>query len=283
MKIKGSVAGDLTIDWGDGSPTETNAGTGDITYTHTYAQPGKYDITVARSTGTVTFGEQINAYDKNIFREVNVGSNTRLYTKCFYRCMNLQYISIPSDCNVTDFGGQFGAKCLIFPSMALANNTEYNDGPVEVMCFAKQTATNNYANKFRNLRSLRRISAPIGTSGGGWGNQMLNGDISLQRFLIADGVTSLSSNGGNALWSLQKLTIPSSVATVNGMSETHCLQELHMKATTPPTLSNTSQFSNRPSSFTIYVPRSENQTVLNAYKTASNWVNYASSMQEEPE
>lgn len=60
-------------------------------------------------------------------------------------------------------------------------------------------------------------------------------------------------------------------------------REYHFKSTTPPTVSNTNAFNNIPSDCIIYVPRSENQSVLNAYKTATNWSTYASYMQEEPQ
>ena len=53
-----------------------------------------------------------------------------------------------------------------------------------------------------------------------------------------------------------------------------------MKPTTPPTIqSNT--FNNIHSDCKIIVPKSENQSVLNAYKSATNWSSNASKMEEE--
>ena len=56
-----------------------------------------------------------------------------------------------------------------------------------------------------------------------------------------------------------------------------------MLRNTPPTLSNVSAFNNLPSDCVIYVPASDNHTVLEAYKTATNWSTYATQMQEEPQ
>lgn len=281
LVLTGSATGNLTIDWGDSSSTETNANTSATTYSHTYSQGGKYDITVARSTGTVTFRDRLSASDLSVVREINLGSNVVLHEACFQRLMALSCVSMPSDCNVSNYGGPTGIKCMIFPSTALANNTGLNESLTEIICFAKQSETNNYFGKFKTNYSLKRLSAPVGKSGGGWGNQILISCRSLQRFIVADGVTSFTANTGNDLWALQKLTIPASVATVNGFTNTYSLQEVHMKASSPPTLSSSSNFTNHPANFVIYVPYSADHSILNAYKTASNWSTFASYIYEE--
>lgn len=283
IKLTGSAVGNVTIDWGDSSPTETNTGTSSTTYTHTYTDYGNYDITIARSSGTVTFNDRLKADDMGVFREINVGSGVVLGSTCFSYTMSLKGISIPSDCNVSHFNPVTGARCIILPSDFLTNSETIQNSMLEIICFAKQNPVNSVSYKFGNCRKLKRVSASCVASGGSMGNQYLIDCNSLQRFIITDGVTALSSsNATTRLWSLQKITFPDSVTSINNFSDTYSLREVHMKATTPPTLSSTSIFSNRPQGFTIYVPRSENQTVLNAYKTATNWSSYASSIQEEP-
>ena len=59
------------------------------------------------------------------------------------------------------------------------------------------------------------------------------------------------------------------------------MKEYHFEPTTPPTLGTTA-FTNIQSDCIIYVPRSSGQAVLNAYKTATNWSDWASYIQEEP-
>lgn len=50
------------------------------------------------------------------------------------------------------------------------------------------------------------------------------------------------------------------------------LEGVHIKRTSPPTLVSYSAFPYSSSNFVgIYVPKSENSAVLNAYKTATNW------------
>jgi hypothetical protein len=60
------------------------------------------------------------------------------------------------------------------------------------------------------------------------------------------------------------------------------MSEYHFKPTTPPTLANSNAFQNIPSDCIIYVPYSADHSILNAYKTATNWSSQASKMQEEP-
>lgn len=80
--------------------------------------------------------------------------------------------------------------------------------------------------------------------------------------------------------------IPASISIVGSkfFYGTRSLAEIHFKKTTPPTLLNTNAFTNMSDTGKgIYVPYSADHSVLNAYKTASNWSSFASYMQEEPQ
>lgn len=85
-----------------------------------------------------------------------------------------------------------------------------------------------------------------------------------------------------------KLTMPSTLvaignSTFSGMNGT---MEFHFLSTTPPTLNNTNAFPSMAVSGTnrvIYVPYSEDHSILEAYQTANNWSNFASYIQEEPQ
>ena len=85
--------------------------------------------------------------------------------------------------------------------------------------------------------------------------------------------------------SIKTVTIPANYTTIpaNCFRDTRNLQEIHFLATTPPTLANANAFStNVNSSLKIYVPYSADHSVLNAYKTATNWSTHASIIVEEP-
>ena len=97
------------------------------------------------------------------------------------------------------------------------------------------------------------------------------------------GITN--SNYAFQFSTFRKLIFPASLSIIGTDMFRYCYdtKEYHFQATTPPTLSNTNAFGSIASDCIIYVPRSENQTVLNDYKAATNWSTYASYIQEEPE
>lgn len=73
------------------------------------------------------------------------------------------------------------------------------------------------------------------------------------------------------------ITVPSALAKISANAfngSDRGILEYHFKATTPPTLENTSAFNGIRSQAKIYVP----STSLSAYQGASNWSNYASYM-----
>lgn len=79
--------------------------------------------------------------------------------------------------------------------------------------------------------------------------------------------------------SLRKVVIPSSIVTINNQAFQGCYNvEFHMEATTPPTLSNSNAFTYNT---TFYVPYSADHSILDAYKTATNWSTFAENIFEE--
>lgn len=81
------------------------------------------------------------------------------------------------------------------------------------------------------------------------------------------------------------LTIPATIQSINTFMFNGARQifEYHFKSTTPPPMENTNAFANMNDAGgkKIYVPYSADHSVLNAYKTASNWSTYASYIYEE--
>ena len=84
---------------------------------------------------------------------------------------------------------------------------------------------------------------------------------------------------------IQKYTIPETVTTLNSeaLMYSYFLTELHCLPTTPPTMSNIRAINGMSPNGIIYVPYSEDHSILEAYQTATNWSTFASKMQEEPQ
>ena len=103
----------------------------------------------------------------------------------------------------------------------------------------------------------------------------------LTSLTILDGVTSIGQYACYGCYGLTSLTIPDSVTSINASAFTNCysISEYHFKPITPPTLANSNAFSGIPSDCIIYVP----QGSLSAYQQATNWSQFSSYMQEEPQ
>ena len=250
LYIRQTVANGVTIDWGDGTHTETLAGTGYVNTSHAYGLAGDFTISLTPVTGsTLGLGSGSSGYCvmgstadnykvySNMLQKVEVGSGvTTIGSYAFKNCNSLSSITIPD--GVTSIG--------------------------------------NYA--FQNCNSLSSITIPDGvTSIGTYAFQKC---YSLSSITIPDGVTSIGSSAFYNCYSLSSITISAGVTSIGTDAFFNCygVAGYHIKPTTPPTLSNTNAFAGIPSDCIIYVPKG----CLEAYQNATNWTTYASRMQEEP-
>ena len=273
LYISQTVANGVTIDWGDGSVTETLAGTGNVNTTHTYASIGDYVITLDPVNGcTLGLGSGSSSYcvlgstsDNgkvycNLLQAVNIGKNvTSIGNSAFRACYSLASITIPA--SVTSISSGAFNYCFSLASITI---------PASV--------TSISSDAFNYCYSLVSITIPDSVTSISSGAFYYC--FSLASITIPDSVTSI---GGNAFYyclSLASITIPDSVTSIGGNAFYNCfgMAEYHLKPTTPPTLSSTNAFTNIPSDCIIYVPAG----CLEAYQNATNWTTYASYMKEEP-
>ena len=96
---------------------------------------------------------------------------------------------------------------------------------------------------------------------------------SLSSIILPSGLLSIADGAFRGCYILTKITIPSTVTSIGARSFQHTnLYEIHFKGSTPPVASG-GFFYSVPTSCIIYVPYSEDHSVLNAYKTAANYPN----------
>ena len=250
LYISQTVANGVTIDWGDGSATETLAGTGNVNTTHTYASIGDYTITLDPVDGcTLGLGADSDSYCVlgstgnngrvycNMMQAVQIGANIIIINNSAFRyCYSLASITIPE--SVTSIGTYAFAYCYSLASITIPESV---------------TSIGHYA--FQTCYSLASITIP-------------------------ESVTSIGTYAFAYCYSLASITIPESVTSIGHYAFSSCygMAEYHLKPTTPPTLANKNAFDSIPSDCVIYVPAG----CLEAYQNATNWATYASKMQEEP-
>ena len=159
LYIGQTVANGVSIDWGDGSTTQTLAGTGNVNTSHTYSEPGDYVISLMpQDRCTLYFGDSSSSYCVmgptanngrvycNMLQDVSIGKNVvYIGNNAFYYCTSLASITIPG--GVTSIGNSSFFKCYSLASITIP------DGVSSIG-----------DSSFSNCYSLASITIPDGVS-----------------------------------------------------------------------------------------------------------------------
>ena len=309
-----TVANGVTIDWGDGSSTETFAGTGNKNTTHTYAAAGTYEITLNVTSGNLWFGAESSNYCVmgaisttgqvycNMLQSVSIGSSvTSIGNYAFQNCSSLASVTVPS--SVTSISSSAFYNCYSLASVTIPSGVTSISPSAFQNCYSlvsitipsSVTSIGNYA--FQNCPSLASVTVPNSVTS--ISTYAFYNCYSLVSITIPSGVTSISPSAFQNCYSLASVTVPSSVTSIGNYAFHNCyplasitipnsvtsigtyafrgcygVGAYHVLPTTPPTLSSTNAFYNIPSDCIIYVPAAS----LAAYKAETNWSTYAAQM-----
>lgn len=292
----------VVVDWGDDTQEQTASGTGAVSLTHQYSSGGEYEIIMEVTSGTASFvgtsgtsGVSIfgpksngNTYARPRIQKIVIGSGiTAVGDYMAQYCYGLERITIPS--GITSIGNGAFHTCTKLEKVVIPSGVTSIGEYAFYYCHSLEeieipsTVTNFGAYAFCDCYSLGGINIPSGTLA--LNDYVFRGCNNMTSVTIPDTVTSIGSGAFYGCYGLTTLTIPSAVTTIGDGAFQYCygVSEYHFEATTPPTLSGTQAFSGIAVDCVIYVPRSEDQVVLNRYKSATNWSTYASRMQEEAE
>jgi hypothetical protein len=179
----------------------------------------------------------------------------------FSQCRNLRRITIPRSVTLIGSYAFYGSGLtfVVVPdSITAINGCNFQQANVMVVSIPAGITTFD-TSCFSNCTGLITINIPSGTG-------------------------SLYGAFANC-WSLTAINVPESVTTIQNQTfrYNYSMKEYHFFSETPPTLSGTGVFTSIPTDCVIFVPYSADHSILEAYKTATNWSAYASYMQEEPE
>lgn len=273
-----SVSNGVTVDWGDGSATQTYSGTSAANHDHTYAAGGWYDVNLTVTSGTVRFEGSSSTYSNSIYgsrdnnntfarnriREIRLGNGLTtdaIGEYIFWYCYSLSLITIPKGQTTI---GQY--------AFAVCNNLSAVIIPDSVISIL--------ANAFQQMSTIKCISLPRSIMS--LGNTTFSNDTAIPAVIIPDRVEQLPNNIFTNNYSLTTICIPENITSIgtNAFSGCYSVGEYHLFPTVPPTLNSGFATYN---GCIIYVPYSADHSILDAYKSATNWSSYASHMQEEPQ
>ena len=247
-----TVTNGVTIDWGDGSATQTLSGTGNRYTTHTYTEIGEYTISLNPSSSCeLGLGHNSSSYAVM----GSTGNNGRVY------CNMLQAVEVGR--NVTSIGSFAFSRCSSLSSIVIPEGVTSID-----------------RNAFFYCSSLSSIVIPEGVTS--IGLNAFSDCSSLSSIVIPEGVTSIDNYAFAYCSSLSSIVIPEGVTSIGNYAFSTCSGMAFYdfsRCTSVPTLGGTSVFSNISSDCKIVVPDS----LYDTWKAATNWSTHASKMVKDSE
>ena len=203
---------------------------------------------------------------------------------------SLRILSLPKSWTKMPNLNNSGVERLTLPENYYTAQQSTLSSAINLRVLILPSGFTNIADLFRGLTRLEVLKLPSTVTT--IADRAFEQTQQLQQIDIPSGVTSIGNNFLSTA-GIQVLTIPDRVSTIgNAFSSYRCLtklvigsgitsigtafttvtslKEVHIKATTPPTLS-ASAFSSMPSDCVIYVPSAS----LTSYQTASNWLAFA--------
>lgn len=206
------------------------------------------------STSAITSGEVSSQYSDTVV-SVEIGDCvTSIGDSAFEGCRGITSIEIPS--GVTSIGSWAFGSCKSLTSIDIPSGVTSISG-----------------NLLRGCTSLTSVSITNNVTS--IGGSALRACTSLTNITIPDSVTTINSRAFQECSGLTSITIPSGVTEIGYGAFYGCsgLTSITVSAMTPPTLGGV--VFNNTNNCPIYVPCES----VNAYKTATNWDNYADRIQ----
>ena len=247
LRLTGSVTNAaVTIDWGDGSTTNTTTYSAK-TYTHDYGNETDtyYDVTITANNGTAKFtaistsssgyigcmGSTISSsyysyrWRNGTLRELYVGGAiTKVESTAFYYCGALTTVTLPS--SLASIGTYAFYGCVSLASITLPDGvTSVRNYAFEYGCSLKSvalpdslTSIGNYA--FYHCYPLRNITLPDGVTS--IGDYAFAWCDSLRSITFPDSLTSIGDGVCSCCISLTSVTLPDGVTSIGNFAFNWC-------------------------------------------------------------
>lgn len=271
--IKFNAKNDIVdVDWGDGT---VDAYTFDsqsylsqsVTANHVYTRAGKYTIylTLRNKTGKISeFSPNTRANDSNILGTritlIGLGNNyEKIKSYDFYGMVSLKRLSFASD------SISFVSSIIDWLS---------NCYSLKCICFPRSISPTSYARTFYETQGIEHIILPPNAKIPA--GQFITTGTSIKRFNVPRSMNVLPIFTQS--FGLLYIYIPKSITRIQAQSF-YSLRKLQFvdlsdydDPTKIPILDNVNAFNNTNLNAKLYV---RNQSMLNAFSTATNWSTYA--------
>lgn len=253
---------------------------------------GQYSFGYCYKLRSVEIPSGITTIDEGAFkscyslRDIEYPQNlATIGAYAFYGCYELEDIDLPS--TVVSIGNNAFEACSTASSVTLPaglttiGNSAFDGCRLISSVTIPSSVTTIGTGVFNGCYSLYEVVLPNSMTT--IGSSMFNNCYNLGEITIPSGLVTVGEGAFQNVRGVSKIILPATVATIEANAFNGCagVKEYHIQASSPPSLADTNAFTSMPSDCIIYVPASQDQSVLNAYQTATNWSTYASYMQEE--
>ena len=247
---------------------DSETGKGVITFEGDVTKIGDYAFRRCTSLTSVTIPDSVTTIGKYAFEDcdsltsVNIpDSVTSIGGSAFDQCTSLTSVIIPD--SVTTIGGCAFWNCASLTSVTIPDSVTAIGNAAFIYCASLTSVTIG--------NSVTRIEE----------NAFFRCE-SLTSVTIGDSVTTIGDRAFYYCTSLTSVTIPDSVTSIGRGAFEYCtsLKAVYCKPTTPPT-GGSSMFTDNGAGRKIYVPASDDDSIINAYKAKMYWSDYADCIFEE--
>ena len=262
------VSGTLTINWGDGSSAETMTGSNYASSNlhHTYAETGKYVISVAPSSGSTWKLDYASNYSCIIRSSANDSSSARL-----------PYLNLITEINfgsgiteIDDYGCSYlySLAYISFPNTITSiNKFAFN------YCYSLQfiglpsSVTTLKQACFQWCSGVKVIALPNSITT--FANSMFSYCNVVTSLTIPSTMTNTMDSGFANMYLLKRVVIPDTLSVIysSGFNSLYVCSYIRFISNTPPTAYSSSAFYNLNQSCILLVPLGARA----AYTSASNY------------
>lgn len=274
LNLYQNTAGDISVDWGDGSAAETSDTAGDISLPHTYESAGEYTITLTVKTGAKAGLGHFSSPYKQVF----TGSGTNPDSDTFSSNVHTNALiraEIGND--IADIESEAFYGCENLESVNIPTSITYIKGDAFLDCRKLQWISNKHVLMMYSFALTENGLQRATFGGGGYAygsSSAFQKDKNLKRAVLPTHYSMILSSDYNGCTALVEVICNSNIKKIGSMAFFGCysLKRLDLtKNTEIATLESYNALQKTASDLEILVPAS----LAEEWKKASNWVTYA--------